>query len=585
MITREQALRSILDSIAPLEVITRPLEKTLGWTVASDICAGESLPAVDRSAMDGFAIRSDDAVHAGLGHPVRLKVIGEIHPSTKMLPTVKRGQTVAIMTGGGMPPGADAVIKQEDIETAGDTILLQKKISAGHCVSMQGEHVEKGDVIAKKGTAVTPAVLSVLASLRITEVPVTKRPTVGVLAIGNELIDLHENRDGHKIVASNIYLLSALIASLGARVSFSRITKNNKTAIRNDIKEGLKNDALITTGGTSHSHSDLTRMVMEEAGIDLHIAGVSMTPGKGTLFGLYQGRPIFALPGTPTAVFTTFHVLVRPALKKLMGYKEVSPDIVTAIMEKNLSKKPGLEHLVQAVVVSKNGKARVRPLVRSEAKVLSAMNRANGLILVPPDHGRLVKDMPASVLLLDGPKADRVAGLFEQAEQTGQPRPPCISIVGKSNAGKTTFLEKLIPELKQRGYRVGTIKHDVHGFEVDREGKDSWRHKQAGAATVAISAPRKVAVIRDVVVEKTLHSLLVEYFQDRDIVLTEGYKKEGMPKVEIYRHTVHAKPLCRKGDNLVAIVSDTPLDLGVPHFELDDIGGVADLLEKRFLTG
>jgi molybdopterin-guanine dinucleotide biosynthesis protein B len=162
--------------------------------------------------------------------------------------------------------------------------------------------------------------------------------------------------------------------------------------------------------------------------------------------------------------------------------------------------------------------------------------------------------------------------------------PPCVAIVGKSNSGKTTLLEKLIPQLAARGYSVGTVKHDVHGFDIDHEGKDSWRHKKAGAATVVLSSPSKVAVIRDVAEEQSLGDLVENYFSDRDIVLTEGYKKEKMPKVEIFRRSIHKEPLCREDEHLVALVSDTDIDLGVPLFTLDDIKGLADFLVKTFLS-
>lgn len=162
--------------------------------------------------------------------------------------------------------------------------------------------------------------------------------------------------------------------------------------------------------------------------------------------------------------------------------------------------------------------------------------------------------------------------------------PPIVSIVGESDAGKTTLLEKLVHELKERGYRIGTVKHDVHDFDIDHEGKDSWRHKQAGACTVAISSPRKLALVKDVESEETLDSLVSKYFPDVDIILTEGYKKENKPKIEVLRTQANEAPLCNKDEHIVALVSDTSLDLGVPCFEPDDIKGLADFLGKRFLT-
>lgn len=160
---------------------------------------------------------------------------------------------------------------------------------------------------------------------------------------------------------------------------------------------------------------------------------------------------------------------------------------------------------------------------------------------------------------------------------------PIVSIVGKSDSGKTTFIEKLLPELTRRGYRIATVKHDIHGFEVDREGKDSWRHKQAGAHTVIISSPQKVALIRDVEKDLRLDEIRDKLVQDVDLILSEGYKKDVQPKIEIFRTEKHKELLCTKEDNLVAIVSDKPFDIGVSCFFLDDMKGVADFIEKKFL--
>ncbi|MBM4278675.1 MAG: molybdopterin-guanine dinucleotide biosynthesis protein B [Deltaproteobacteria bacterium] len=160
---------------------------------------------------------------------------------------------------------------------------------------------------------------------------------------------------------------------------------------------------------------------------------------------------------------------------------------------------------------------------------------------------------------------------------------PILSIVGKSDSGKTTFIEKLLPELVRRGYRVATVKHDVHGFEVDREGKDSWRHKQAGAHTTVISSPQKIALIRDVEKDFTLTELREKLIQDVDLILSEGYKNDVQPKIEIFRTEKHKELLCTKEDNLVAIVSDKEFDVGVSCFFLDDVKGVADFIEKKFL--
>ena len=162
---------------------------------------------------------------------------------------------------------------------------------------------------------------------------------------------------------------------------------------------------------------------------------------------------------------------------------------------------------------------------------------------------------------------------------------PILSIVGKSDSGKTTLIEKLVPELVRRGYRIATIKHDVHGFDIDREGKDSWRHKKAGAHTVIISSPHKLALIRDVDHDAELPELRERYIRDVDLILTEGFKRNTQPKIEVSRQEVHQELLCRKEDNLLAIASNRRFDIGVPCFDLNDSQGLADLIEDHFLKG
>ena len=162
---------------------------------------------------------------------------------------------------------------------------------------------------------------------------------------------------------------------------------------------------------------------------------------------------------------------------------------------------------------------------------------------------------------------------------------PIISIVGKSNSGKTTLIEKLIPELMRRGWRVGTIKHNMHGFEIDHEGKDSWRHKKAGAAVTVVASPSRVAVIEDTDRDYEIGEIRERYIRGVDVVLVEGYKGNPYPKIEVFRPALRRERLCGSRDNLVAVASDEALSVEAPFFHLSDIAGIADLIENRFLKG
>ena len=160
---------------------------------------------------------------------------------------------------------------------------------------------------------------------------------------------------------------------------------------------------------------------------------------------------------------------------------------------------------------------------------------------------------------------------------------PVVSVVGKSNSGKTTLVEKMIGELIRRGYRVATIKHNRHGFEIDHEGKDSWRHKQAGARTTVIASPHRVAVIEDVVKDFDISELVDRYIRDVDIILSEGFKNNPFPKIEVNRREMNQELLSSPADHLFAIASDRPLSAGVPCMDINDISGLVDMVEARFL--
>lgn len=162
-------------------------------------------------------------------------------------------------------------------------------------------------------------------------------------------------------------------------------------------------------------------------------------------------------------------------------------------------------------------------------------------------------------------------------------RVPVISVVGKSGVGKTTALERVIREIKRRGYRVGTVKHDTHGFEVDKPGKDSWRHTRAGSDAVVISGPRRMALIRQLDEEMTLDQV-VDLMGDVDLVLTEGYKSGDKPKIEVTRRERGTELLCQS-DELIGIMADYPVSMPVPQFALEDAAGIVDLIEELYLHG
>lgn len=161
---------------------------------------------------------------------------------------------------------------------------------------------------------------------------------------------------------------------------------------------------------------------------------------------------------------------------------------------------------------------------------------------------------------------------------------PIISIVGRSKSGKTALIERLIPEFIKRGYRVATVKHHGNDFSIDQEGKDSWRHKAAGAHTVVISSPQKIALIEDSPHDLSLDELATRLIRGADIIIAEGFKRERHPKVEVFRKETHPHPLAPELENVIAVVSDDPSPVAFPSLRHDDITGIADTIEEQVIA-
>jgi molybdopterin-guanine dinucleotide biosynthesis protein B len=159
-------------------------------------------------------------------------------------------------------------------------------------------------------------------------------------------------------------------------------------------------------------------------------------------------------------------------------------------------------------------------------------------------------------------------------------RVPLISIVGTSKSGKTTFIERLTPVFRDKGLRIASIKHHHLNFEIDKAGKDTYRHMKAGASTVVLSSPYKIAIIRDVEREVPLKEIVHRYIEDVDVVITEGYKKEDVPKIEIFRAGRKTLPLCFDDDTILAVVTDEHIETSIPQFRMSDIKNVAKFIDS-----
>src|SRR5574341_1299600 len=290
LITFDEARAAVLERLQPLPARRVPLGEALGCVLAEDVAAGEDLPPFANSAMDGFALRSEDVREAGAESPVALRLVGEVFAGSARLPKVEPGTAARIMTGGPLPPGADAVVPVEHTEASGEMVQVRLGPAARGFVREAGEDVRAGTVVLGKGRPIDPAAVGMLASVGCHEVPVHPRP-----------------------------LLAAQARAAGAEAFRCGRLHDDPDALRRGFAlAAADGDFVVTSGGVSVGDRDYTKQVLAELG-DVQSWRVAMQPGMPQAFGFAAGTPLFGLPGNPVSCFVVFEVLVRPALRRLAG--------------------------------------------------------------------------------------------------------------------------------------------------------------------------------------------------------------------------------------------------------------------------
>lgn len=392
MIDVDEAQRRILEAFGPLSIERRPLTDALGFVLAEDVIADCHVPAFSNAAMDGFAVHAQDTVGASPDRPVLLRVIAEAAAGYQNDTVLAQGTAIRIMTGAPVPDGADAVVRFEETDEAtgttrhgvGDVVAIHRAATVGEHVRPIGEDVQAGATILSAGTRVRPAEIGVLATLNRTHAPVHRRPRVGILATGDEIVDPGEPLAPGQIRNSNAPMLAAMVTRVGGEPVSLGIARDNRDELRLCLVKAKGLDLILTTGGVSVGDYDLVKQVLQREG-RIHLWEVRIKPGKPLAFGWLGETPLLGLPGNPVAAAVAFEQFARPAIRTMLGDPNLAVPTVVARLADRIENRGGRRHFVRVAVTATPDGYQAHVAGGQGSSVLSTLAKANGLLVIPED--------------------------------------------------------------------------------------------------------------------------------------------------------------------------------------------------------
>ncbi|MCH2411854.1 MAG: molybdopterin molybdotransferase MoeA [Acidimicrobiales bacterium] len=397
----QQAILGVTPVLGAETVTTRGAQ---GRVLAEPVFSDRMLPPADCSAMDGYAVHRADLAGASASSPVSLPVAFEVAAGAQADRTLESEQAARIFTGAPMPPGADAVVMVERTSVSGslegEQVEVEVEVPVDNHVRHAGEDLESGQVVFPAGTALGPGQVGVLASINLGEVPVYRRPRVGVVSTGDELVADGGVLAPGQIRDSNRPGLLALLAESGFDGVDLGLVRDDESAIESALRAGVGTcDALLTTGGVSMGDFDYVKVVLDRIG-DMRWMQVAIRPAKPLAFGTVDGVPVFGLPGNPVSSMVSFELFVRPSLRAMAGHATTERPLVRAVVEGGMPRRPdGKVHFPRVVVDYRDGAYRVSTSGGQGSHQLTAMAGADGLAVLPDGDGVAEGD-EVEVLLL-----------------------------------------------------------------------------------------------------------------------------------------------------------------------------------------
>jgi len=390
--------------VKPVSGIERlPVRAALGRVLARDIVSPINVPSHDNSAMDGYAVRSDDLRAA---EPVTLIEIGTAYAGREFSGEVQRGQCVRVMTGAVMPKNTDAVVMQEAVTTEGRRITIPPGQERGQNRRLAGEDLAKGKPALQAGRLLRPADLGLVASLGIGELNVRRKLKVAFFSTGDELVSVGKKLKTGEVYDSNRYTLWGMLARLGCEVVDLGVVRDDPKKLEAAFrKAATRADAVVTSGGVSVGEADFTKQMMAKLG-EVAFWKIAMRPGRPMAFGRIRARGrsayLFGLPGNPVAVMVTFYHFVRGALLHMMGRSDTELPLVRAKSETAMRKKPGRTEYQRGILELRNGEWSVRLTGAQGSGILRSMSEANCFVVLGHEQGSVSAGDYVDVMVMDG---------------------------------------------------------------------------------------------------------------------------------------------------------------------------------------
>ena len=385
--------REQLAAFAPKTGIeTVPVLKAYGRVLAKTLTAPVDLPHFHRANMDGYAVRAQDTFGASPSLPMYLKLVGTVEMGKEVKRTLKKGETMRIATGGMLPPGADSMVMVEYTEEMGDgTVEVHRSVSPWENILRIGEDIKKGAPIFSPGRRLRAHDLGALTGVGITTVPVYCRPTVALISTGDEIVAPEQTPKPGQIRNVNQYSLRAMIAEAGGEALDLGVVKDDRPAFEKAMAQALKAaDVVMISGGSSVGTKDMTvDMICGFPRSEVFFHGISIAPGKPTIFARAAGKPVMGLPGHPVSALVVFALFGAPLIRMVGGESAtaafVPPRTTRARLAQNVASAPGREDYVRVILENQNGALLAQPLPGKSGAIFSLV-KADGMVCIPHDE-------------------------------------------------------------------------------------------------------------------------------------------------------------------------------------------------------